>query len=305
MIPADIFPVIKDAKRAKWAPVVLQPVPGSPERFVVGCLVADGASSHLEFANSLDRLSCLYGEKADSLLMALKYAEQSLRVDLTQRKFSEFDSSILPLAGLQFGEVREGVGADLSDIGRSWMSVMSSFHTVPTKVDVVLPTAESTAMTGERKAAALPLPILILDDIASKRFDLIHYFSERLRTKRGTKTKKRQFGVNIDFSGRKLVANFASLETSKMTASVGSMQQRLWELKVERDRNNQGNVVKQHELIVRVPTEIELNGEQWRLENVREAIGELVRQADMEELRLRPFPSTSAISAHILALEAA
>jgi hypothetical protein len=60
--------------------------------------------------------------------------------------------------------------------------------------------------------------------------------------------------VRIDFAGSKLVANFAVLKPQAAAKSVGNIKQRLWDLKVNRDREpTQDLGMRRHEMFVQHP----------------------------------------------------
>jgi hypothetical protein len=83
------------------------------------------------------------------------------------------------------------------------------------------------------------------------------------------------------------------------------IKQRLWELKVARDRDPAWPIRRQHEMIIQRP---DANDPQFSLkqrDNAHEALSSLESQADQEELRLRALGSVAEIGDHVLALEAA
>jgi len=81
----DTFPALSQHVYAKWSPVLLAPISGSYERLVIGCAVANETGFHLEMANALNRLGCLYAARAESVLFAVTLAEKALVHDLAQR----------------------------------------------------------------------------------------------------------------------------------------------------------------------------------------------------------------------------
>ena len=45
---------------AVWSPVLFRPVMGSPEQFVIGIVVVSDGEAHIERANRLEKLNCVY-----------------------------------------------------------------------------------------------------------------------------------------------------------------------------------------------------------------------------------------------------
>lgn len=305
MLSADMFPNPRYGVRARWAPLILEPIAGSPERLVVGCAVVNEGGVHIEFANALDRLRCLYGDQSSPLLTALKFAEHSLREDFSERGARALFEHQLPLSGLHFGAIREGEGADLRDIASAWLGVLSSLNDA-TKVSAVVEfKAAPVDVVAIEKKIVQPLPVSILAAVAAKKIELIQYFSDDL--KEGRK-KRRNFGsheILIDYSGKRLVANFASLDATRLSPSVGNIKQRLWDLKVERDQNFRAGRVREHELIVRVPAAADIPVTGKAKANLQEAYRGLEQQADNEDLRLIPLASAEEIGDHIMQREAA
>ena len=103
-----------------------------------------------------------------------------------------------------------------------------------------------------------------------------------------------------------LCANFGTLRAGGIAPSVNVIKRRLWDLKVDRDRDPNGLLVRQHEMIVQSPR---LRGSAGHGErqyaNIVGGTTGLEAQADQEALRLRPLSTVAEIGEHILTAEAA
>ncbi len=304
------FPSFVSSVRARWAPIILEPISSSPERLVIGCAVAGDAGWHIEMANALHRLTCFYGDQSDAVIMAITFAHEALAAELSSRGDKALEQPNWPLTGLALGQIREGQGNDLREIGSNWMSVLSSLYDpnmAISKVDSnVVQLADRRRAIAEPFATfSEPLPTRVLRQVSGLNLELSRYFNQDIRDGR---TRRRNFGsheVLIDFSGKKLVANFATLTVGKLSVSANNIKQRLWDLKVDRDSSLHEPFRRAHELIVTVPQVVGPEVTKSQLQNIQVAFSSLEKQADDEQLRLRPFETTEEIGAHIIKEEAA
>lgn len=306
----DWFPSFESSVRARWAPIILEPISTSPERLVVGCAVANEGGWHIEMANALHRLKCFYGDQCDAVLMAITFAEEALSAELNAKGAKALVEPNWPLTGLALGQIREGQGNNLREIGSSWMSVLSSLYDPNIAVakrdsnvvqfsDIRGAVADTVLTTSE------PLPTRVLRQVSGLNLELSRYFNQDIRDGR---KRRRNFGsheVLIDFAGNKLVANFATLSVGKLSLSANNIKQRLWDLKVDRDSTKNRPFRREHELIVTVPQVVGPEVTKSQLQNIQVAFSSLEKQADDEQLRLRPFETTEEIGAYIIQQEAA
>ena len=306
----DWFPSFASSVRARWAPIILEPISASPERLVIGCAVAGDTGWHIEMANALDRLKCFYGDQSEAVLMATTFAREALAAELNARGLMALEEPKWPLSGLALGQIRDGQGRNLQEIGSNWMAVLSSLYDADLgkqKADSnVIKLSELYGATEQPLYSFLePIQARVLKQVSGYNLELSRYFNQDIRDGR---KRRRRFGnheILIDFSGRKLVANFAALTAGKLTPSVNNIKQRLWDLKVDRDSSAHHGPYKDYELIVTVPQVVGPEVTRSQLKNVQVAFSSLEKQADDEKLRLRPFETTEEIGAHIIKLEAA
>ena len=67
-IDSSQFPSMEGIIHAHWVPVILEPINGSYERLVVGIATVNESGFHLETANALSRLECLYQDQSVGVL---------------------------------------------------------------------------------------------------------------------------------------------------------------------------------------------------------------------------------------------
>lgn len=295
------FPSFNASVRARWAPIVLTPISGSYERLVIGVAVANEVTFHVEMANALDRLQCLYAEDAEGVAYAIDITADHIRRDLETRAI---DAILIPkplIFGVEIGETREAEGATLAAIAASWMRNLSSLY----RPDASAPGVELDDAVAQTEGVSDQLPILVMDYVRERRQGFYNYFSSDLREGRRRRLTGRSHEVLIDFGGSRLVANFGTLRAGGIARSVNLIKRRLWDLKVERDRDPQSRYTRAHEMVIQSPTkgdpQVTLNQQSY----LSDALAALEEQADQEDLRLRSLNTVAEIGDHVLRAEAA
>lgn len=298
---ANQFPSADRLQRAVWAPVLFRPILGSPEQYVIGIAVASAGGFHLERANQLARLRCVFADQSAGAISAAEASLSSLERDLLEKSTAALTDFKPLFSGVTLGDVREAEGLSLKQIGVSWMAAMSSLYDRSSalqsseQVDFDLDAASGRETTDR-------LPALVLDYVKGKRPDLDRFFSEEIRESR--QRRHDAHGVIIDFAGSRFVANFGTLAANNFTASVRRIKTRLWDLKVDRDGERQSFAQREHEMIVQHPKRNDPQLSTKQAERMEEALHALEKQADQEELRLRPLNTVEEIGEHILTKEA-
>lgn len=304
-INTDIFPKLHDGVRAHWSPVFFEPISGSYERFVVGVAAFNQDGFHLEWANQLDRLKCFYGTDAIGAVSAIEIAGEYLEADLAKRATEAFTNPDPAVTGIAFGELREAEGASLESIARSWMSALSSLYIEPVAEMLAVARPVLNAAAEVDQGSGDRLPFLVCDYVKSQREGFAGYFSADLREGKQQRMRGSSHKVVVDFSGSRLVANFGTLKAGSLTSSINLIKRRLWDLKVERDRESGSEFAREHEMILQRPQKDDPQVTEKQQENLDEAFEALEHQADQEKLRLRALSSVRQIGDHILKVEAA
>ena len=220
------FPQLPQSVRAFWAPVYLSPILGSPERLVIAVAAVDNNGFHVEAANALRHLSCLYGRAAETLFAA-DVALDELRGALAERGPSALKSGYLVFSGVSIGEVSEGEARTLSALARTWMSALSSLY-------IYQPDAayeEAPEAADDPGVAADRLPILVLEHVVSFDPTFSRFFSERIREHRQRRLSAKVAGIDIDFSGVRFVANFSTLQAGTLAYGVDRVKRKMFDLK--------------------------------------------------------------------------
>jgi hypothetical protein len=299
------IPSFDKSVRAKWAPVVLEPIAGSYERLVVAVAVVGPSGFHIEAANALERLICLYADGAEGVAYAIKLSVEQLNIDLARRSIEALTNPIPAITGVQILDCREAEGRTLKDIGVSWMLSLSSLYKADSEEAVLAEDIPAFIASEERERGGDRLPILIFDYVKDQKATFARYFSPEVQQGRRRRPAGKNHEVIIDFAGSKLVANFGTLQAGGVGRSVTQIKRRLWDLKVDRDDVSNQVFGRRHELILQAPRDSDPQFSERQHQQVREALAALERQADQEELRLRALSSVEEIGNHIIELEAA
>lgn len=302
-LDSSVFPVFEHPQRAQWVPVFLSPIRGSQERLVIGVAVFNDQGHHIEAANALHRLQCLYGSQADIVIQVAGTVLDDLRTDMTSRGGKAIVDFRPTISGVTIGPVRAAEAESLQAVGASWMAALSSLY--DNDVPVVELDADDPEASYEEKFGALAaqndrLPKLVLDYVVQKRLGLAPFFRGDID---GKKRRHRSHEISIDFTGSRLVANFGTLQIGHVSRSVGLIKRRLWDLKVDRDSETSEVFRRNHEMLIQMPAIDDPQVSERQLANLQLAREALETQADQEELRMEAFTSVEGIGERILAAE--
>lgn len=299
-LDSSAFPSLDRSIRARWSPIFLSPIRGSEERFVIGVAVCNQTGFHIEAANALTRLKCLYADQSDIVIQAATIALEELEADLELRGEQALSNFRPLITGVSIGSMRDAEGASMAAIGASWMAALSSLYRCQSPDEENLyDVSEWEDAPASEVARGDRLPSLVLDYVVEQRNGLARYFRPDLR---GQQRRRRSHEVTIDYSGSKLVANFGTLQAGHVARSVHLIKRRLWDLKVGRDGET-GAFHRNHELLIQMPSPNDPQVSDKQFKNLQEARLALEEQADQEDLRLEAFTSVEAIGKRVLMAE--
>lgn len=298
-LTSQSFPAISETVECRWAPILLAPILDSPERLVIGIAAANAEGFHVEKANALDRLRCLFGTAADTAVFAAEVALAELSSSLAAHGAEAVKERSLVFSGVSIGEVRTGEGSSLQAVAQTWMSALSSLYIVPSVSQDLMHTNsaadEGSVAGGDR------LPLLVADDVISRDPGQAGFFSEDIRLRRQRRSRLGVAGVGIDYASPNLVANFATLGPSARLGTVDGIKRKIFDLIVRRDEEQTSLFGQRpHEIIVYSPgMQDPLVNEKQRevLDEVHDLLSE---QARREEIAFLPVTGVSAIADRIV-----
>lgn len=297
------FPTNAGFVRAKWAPLLLRPILGSPEQLVIGVAAVNEAGFHLERANSFARLTCLFSQEANTAILAAQAALDAFEADLSSRSLAAIIEYHPIFSGVVLGQVGDAEGQSLKTIAYTWMVSLSSLYS-PRSEMALASEAVTDADAAEIARPRDRLPALVLDYVTSKRPGLDKCFSEEIREQHARR-RANASAIYIDFAGSRIVANFSTLSATHHVASVDRIKRRLWDLKVDRDNEKSELSRRDHEMIVQHPPKNDPQFSEKQIDRMEQALAALEQQADQEEIRFRAMNTINQIGDHLLAKEAA
>lgn len=307
IIDIGLFPGSSHLVNAKRAPILYRPFIGSQEQYVVGAVAFTSSEVHIERANKLDKLNCLFGEQAKGVLWAIEIALDHLSetIEVDQDTFELIYEPAV--SAISVGVAHEAQGQNLNLVASNWLAAMSSFYlSDQLGASIKLPTIVDT-IEAEIGQASERLPSLVLQYVLSKQPNVVGAFSRDIQD--GKQRRKAGAHGIIDFSGRKLVANFSTLKPQGFSSSIDRIKRRMWDLKIDKDGEGQcligRNTARLHEMFIQHPPENDPQLTQSQVDKIFTSLTELERQADQEEIRLRPMTTVEQIGNHLLLSEAA
>ena len=301
-VPLDGFPNLDRSKRTSWAPILCHPKEASWETFVIGIVAIDSDCFHIEVANRLARLGCLYEEKAMPIALSIEMAIGWLEEVLSAGE-AKLEDIVFPVSNVALGDCQVATGIQCKEVAKQWMGSLSSFYE-PLKVgEVVQMREEISEIANAISAQPSRLPVQVLNMIEKRSVKLLQYFHEDVRN-RSSRRVRANARVKIDYDGMRLSANIDSFNFDAPSKTVGQLKQRLWDLAVQRDRSTESrNPHKDFEMLVEFPKHRLLDKSPKSVERIVEHLRELSAQADREEIRLRKMSSPNEICEHILKVE--
>lgn len=301
---STVFPSFASGVRAKWAPIILEPIAGSYERLVIGVAVVGANDFHLEEANALHRLRCYYSEDGEGVTYAIRLALDYLRQDLVARSLDALTDPRPAISGAYVLPCRDAEANSLKEIGANWMRALSSLYREEVAA-IEQPAANVLQFPKPRAVGGDRLPTLVLEYVTERRAGYAPFFASDIREGKMRRSTNKSHEVVIDFAGSRLAANFGTLQAQSITKSVHLIKRRLWDLKVDRDDVSSGIGHREHEMIVQAPRSTDPQVTEKQQAKLAKALDALEQQADQESLKLLALSSVEEIGERVLRLEVA
>ncbi len=273
----SMFPEIdRNALRVRWAPLVVEPIPLAPDRFVAA-IVAITFSGEFACHRQMDRrrLKELVGEGADSLAAVIDVSSASLARHVAQSNdLSDWKS---PFDGVYLGGDSINYVRRFNDIFSIASPLCSVFGKPVVQVGQDVP--ESTN----------PWDVPVIEHIRKIRPNLSNSLNAQLQFSSSEHT------VTFTYFGTKLAANVVILNSKRMAVSLREARAHLWNLSLLADAPN----------LLFKPDRLELlTGVQDDGRKVREAIEELTFEASRRDVFVSRVESSEDAARRIVSIAA-
>ena len=299
------FPVAKNHKRFRWAPILFHPVQFSQDRLTIGLIVTDEREAHLLAANRLNKLECLFSGRSEDAIFAASVALEAIQARLLTDGVGAVRDFESPVSGVHLGDFRDAEASDWRSLALRWLEASSplfehpseQYSAIQEQAETVADKVVPQAVSGSKER----LPLLVWEYVADQRPTYARYFNP-LVSKSGR--RRPSYEAAIDYAGVKVVANFGTLFASR-SQSVTNIKRRMWDLSVQMGREEGSMLKRKHEMIVQAPLRNDPQLSDVQHSNLKSALNVLEEEADSKQIRLLPMATVREIGEHILRLEAA
>lgn len=267
--------------RASWAPVFFEPITGSGERITVAVLISDAAGREVKRTVRDEVLKALYGSKRAHLSQMIDFVLAALRAQ------GDESNPKIPLTGFSLGQWQEA-SSRAERYGVLRQAVMRSCS-MATLDDLDAQEDEATAQEGAKQ-----WQVQVRQSVIERRPELANSFN------RDVQLISNGLPPRIGFLHDGRGANFATLRPNGLSASVGTVRGKLYELvMVKRE-----GFVSRGAVILGAPREEDLTYSEKALQATMRAIAELKHEASEDDLELMPAHSVLEAADQVLALAA-
>lgn len=298
------FPSRAHHIRALWTPVLFSPRLGSPENLVIGVACATETDFYLAEANAWRRLHCLFGDGAETALLATRVALDALKSDLSERGHVALHEPHATFSGISFGKVREGEGSSVKQIATTWLASLSSLYDAEL-AEKVEKAGDMQATPAESKVKADRLPMLVLEYVQQHRPQLSSFFHPQIREERERKRKPRAQDIYIGFAGSFIVANFATLPAKRSNTTIDHIKRLMWDLEQDRDGAGALDRQRKYEMLLKHQDKYDPHITEKQFDEVLQVIDELGEQGRKREIAVVPRVTVPEIGNHLLEFEQA
>lgn len=301
MFSPDQFPSRESMHRGVWAPVLFTPNPDTAERFVIAVVALNDAGFHVASANAAKKMACLYGSAAATALMVQEASVKALRDDIAARGRDALLNPTFLFSGVSLGELRDGEAASMMTLATSWLAATSSLHQSDSKPVLEQDDAVETAVaTIEAQADNDRLPVLVYKAVEESEPELGAFFSADIRSRAKKSPRPAPQKVFIGFAGTHVVANFATLRTTRPRGMVDHIKRLMWDLAQHQDDEASGMVpARRHEMIVHHRDENDPEFDESKIAILKEMLGDLKDQGAKDGIGVQPRSSVLAIASHV------
>jgi hypothetical protein len=297
------FPEKNGIQRFQWWPVLIQAVVDSPERLLVAAVVVGERDHVVIHGNSLQKLECLYSKSdAEFLRIVTEESCSELRDALVEHAENWSHDLCFSFANVFLGECANCFGETAERAADMVLAAHSSLHKLGDH-DTLLSTLPDMGKTLKFETDKLPWQVY--DFLQNSTPILAANFSSEIIKKRRRRRRLDAHIVQVDYRGKRLAANLGTLGLNGYSNSIDLLKRQLWDLKVFRDTERIVSKGLTHELFVYHRDFADPLVSSKEADMIKSALYGLEQQADLEEVRLRPFIDVPSIGRQIQSIELA
>lgn len=267
--------------RASWAPVFFEPITGSGERITVAVVISDAVGVEVKRTVRDEVLKALYGSRRTHLSQMIDFVLTALRSQIGN------PSPTIPLTGFSLGSWQEASSrAERYGVLRQAVYRSCSLASLD---DLDSQEDETTAQEGTKQWQAQ-----VRQSVIERRPELANSFNCDVQL------ISNGLPPRIGFLHERRGANFATLRPNGLSASVGTVRGKLYELvMVKRE-----GFVSSGAVILGAPREDDITYPERALQAAMRAIAELKHEAAKDDLELIPAHSVPEAADRVLGLAA-
>lgn len=221
MLKQTDFPTSRDALRATWRPIQIEPIPNSGERLTVGVVVMSASEYKIKSAPGLKLLQDVYGDRASAIVDAALLSLQNLEEFIKRNGSGSIQEFNAPFTSVMIGEERDASGDDLQTIAGNALMLSSSLSQPKA---VTEPAAAQVRQSGMGRLTGAVREIVV-----DKRPGLKDAFNVAIKTEISKRAPR------VGFLGQRTVANFNTIRPDKVTNSLHQVRTSLWILLLHKD----------------------------------------------------------------------
>lgn len=281
----DSFPA-EPPVRALWAPIFIEPIPYSGERWSVGVVVKPkGAHAVVISALQPHALQCLFGRQADEFLAVANLAMDSLRT--YTKRTGDLLGWCAPVSGVSLGVLQPGAGDDLIDIARQGLSRSTCLSAL---------LAPSSDEVPEDKDNQDRWPVLVQKSVEQRAPQCASNFRIKIQLREGA--RKTEF----DYVSERAAVGLGNLRPWRLAEDIRVSKSKLADL--EQLRHRQGFLPASHyELLVHRPDPNNATFTAAQLRHATEAYLEVEHFADTKNISIEAMRDAAMAGDRILELE--
>ena len=287
-----------------WHPVFFRSNFDTPERLVAGVVSCVDGRWHLQIANALERLKCLYGKEAEVAIEAIEaglhYLERQIHAEnsLPER---------LSVSGLTIGAPRHAQAKDAPSLSQRWLRAVSALHDEAREFVLDSATPVEMAAAGQSVSKEIErdrLSVLVFEQMVRRVPESREMFNphvKRLSANEASRLLSHQAYVAYD--GRKVAANFSTLKAGRNKVSVDIAKRLMWDLEQHREQAAPLLPAQSHEMFLYHPDKNDPLITERQFGNVMSLVETLTREGELRDIKVRPFDKVEAISDNLIKAE--